>query len=553
MPSVEEFLYPESWDSPNRFHVNRSLRHLLLKNGMKYTFLDDEVTQNTTAIIRSDLDAHFLKIVPYRGIQSRHSLRMRVVVSVLNRLYPCNSKTTLSTSSPSSASMENKEAEHITEDISEEQRIVSYHYDNIKEVLDCALASREVYFGVKNNDIAPTREEAEEVCRQTSSVVSTSAPYEASRVQSSSCSSSEIEHKDIPDDITENGISDWCWEPICSGDVDLDNNELTRWALWKTKASSMCSCDSATCNCNNNSETTSSAVLVFRGTDLEESFQDLLHDLSCQPIKIFGSVFVHSGFNTAVENIYETVLSRLMEFDIDTFCVTGHSLGGALAQVFALKYLITHKYKRPDKSPELRRSITFGSPMTLFCNGDVSEEDAEKIRPWTEVCVNYVYQADPIPLMPRLLSCKFCWNALVRMASQSHWIGSFVQNFLTIPEESDIPPGNFLKSLAITRGFRPPGISIILQADGKSPLVLNSDAMQRLASTYDTYVSSVRNDIDDHLSHNYIRSLKEAVGKDGGFERDSGDMVEVGDCGCINNPVYWWSASSTNMSCCGNK
>lgn len=269
------------------------------------------------------------------------------------------------------------------------------------------------------------------------------------------------------------------------------------------------------------------AVLVFRGTSLDHSFQDVLHDAMIQPLRLClrpgcstgaaSYVHVHAGFNTAIENIFETILSALQSHKVKSFYVTGHSLGAALAQVFGLKYLV-QRPAAPLCSSDLLHILTFAAPMVLWYGDDhlsSAAASSELLHPWRSKCLNFMHRADPVPLLPRMLSCKFCWNALVAAAtSRTSWIGSFLaQKYIAVPEDGDIPPDSVFRTLKFTRGFVPPGLTAVLLGGGRrvgpeqlwtASVVLPPESMQKLSTSFDTFARSA-DGFDLHSMSHYVQ------------------------------------------------
>lgn len=89
------------------------------------------------------------------------------------------------------------------------------------------------------------------------------------------------------------------------------------------------------------------AVLTFRGTEYSV-WRDIWTDLQCWTKKFHG-INVHYGFAKALEKVLPQVSNSLDMVRGKKIYFTGHSLGGALAQLMALEY-----------NPEC--VLTFGAP-----------------------------------------------------------------------------------------------------------------------------------------------------------------------------------------------
>ncbi|MBY8946254.1 lipase family protein [Pseudomonas sp. SH10-3B] len=151
---------------------------------------------------------------------------------------------------------------------------------------------------------------------------------------------------------------------------------------------------------------TESVVICFRGT--RESVDWQISNLRAFPVKLqdcpeASNTLVHRGFQRTLN--YDDKTTKLRSLDAILRCleenslldkkiaITGHSLGGALAILFAVKLRSSH----PDKVREnLESIITFGSPAVgLSAFKKLYGELGEKT-------VRLINSSDAVPFTPPL-------------------------------------------------------------------------------------------------------------------------------------------------------
>jgi hypothetical protein len=130
-----------------------------------------------------------------------------------------------------------------------------------------------------------------------------------------------------------------------------DDSELNAIKIIKT--------DNASASVYRN-DITKKITVAFRGTD--ES-RDWLDNVNIIPTT-FEDLSAHSGFVNHLNKIYTATAAELKKYPNYDYELTGHSLGGATATLFAYKY-----YKETGKKPD--NFVSFGSPRVIM--GDDSK------------------------------------------------------------------------------------------------------------------------------------------------------------------------------------
>lgn len=100
-------------------------------------------------------------------------------------------------------------------------------------------------------------------------------------------------------------------------------------------------------------ETTGDLIVAFRGT---ADLRNWLTDLDWRKTSLhWADGKVHEGFNKALESVAEPLDHAIDPKDHRRIWVTGHSLGGALAMLFALRL-------RARRNRAVAGVYTFGQP-----------------------------------------------------------------------------------------------------------------------------------------------------------------------------------------------
>ena len=136
------------------------------------------------------------------------------------------------------------------------------------------------------------------------------------------------------------------------------------------------------------------AVLAFRGTSsVRDWMTDVNFDYEHIPNSAHANLAVHDGFYDALDSVFEQCALAVSRIGGKPLFITGHSLGGALAQLFA--FLIA----RQTNSPIIAGVYTFGSPRVGNKAFAAAYNNLLKAATF-----NLVNACDPVPLLPPLLA-----------------------------------------------------------------------------------------------------------------------------------------------------
>jgi len=127
-------------------------------------------------------------------------------------------------------------------------------------------------------------------------------------------------------------------------------------------------------------------IIAFRGTD---GLADIIVDMNARPKQFAGGGKVHAGFADALEAVWPQLAQEVKSLPQNRrIFVTGHSLGGALAQLAA--YRMERELRRP-----VRAVYTYGSPRVG--NGKFARLYGRRLSDRTFL---YINGNDPVARVP---------------------------------------------------------------------------------------------------------------------------------------------------------
>ena len=132
-------------------------------------------------------------------------------------------------------------------------------------------------------------------------------------------------------------------------------------------------------------EYTTEVVVACPGTHPSD-LQDWIRDVRAFPSYFKKLGFCHSGFGSGGIDLWAKLKDQLPKDKLVTY--TGHSLGGALAQVLAALHVAEMK--------QTCRVVTFGAPRVPFMLNRSFKKRAKMLTD----SVGYQRSGDPVPEMP---------------------------------------------------------------------------------------------------------------------------------------------------------
>ena len=231
---------------------------------------------------------------------------------------------------------------------------------------------------------------------------------------------------------------------------------------------------------------------------------DWLVDLSATPAKVKTNdpnkiIYVHGGCKNVIENEFDNILFHLRQLGTKakTVCSTGHSLGAALAQVFATIYSFLPQDQQP--LPLRPKMYTFAGPMALWTD-NVANHSALLDSKFQ--CVNFVNNNDVVPRLLCRSTPAITTSLLSSIAGKNAFLNGLVS--LISPSIEDK-----VEEFKIVSGFSPLAhTSELLVPDSKPPKAV-SHTRESSQLSYDVIIGKPINqlNIDDHNTARYVYHL----------------------------------------------
>lgn len=203
------------------------------------------------------------------------------------------------------------------------------------------------------------------------------------------------------------------------------------------------------------------AYLTFKGTD---SYTDIIMNALAMPgarVPHTQHCWMHYGFTKGVTSLERKINQVLDREGITKVVVLGHSLGGAMAGVYALR-----------NRERVSKVVTFGAPFFMWVAAE-DRCDAYREWPYSLNMTHYVYKNDPVP---RILGTNLTDELI------NHYVGNGYAGQKL---------GKWLNY------YTPVGEAVFLDDGGKHSM------HSEQSISYDEAMNSLK----DHSMSNYVRVL----------------------------------------------
>lgn len=142
-------------------------------------------------------------------------------------------------------------------------------------------------------------------------------------------------------------------------------------------------------------ESSNSYFVIFQGTT---TMTDWIQNVDFIPNPNKKNEFYHPGFLKIFDSVQEKIINVLNQHPEKKVVLTGHSLGGALAQIFLAKSLTNEGY---FESQRIQSIITWASPRSVSSN--LAKEVEMKAYQQKISISRIANDKDPIPHVPPLV------------------------------------------------------------------------------------------------------------------------------------------------------
>lgn len=221
------------------------------------------------------------------------------------------------------------------------------------------------------------------------------------------------------------------WECVAAQEVDSAVNAGVTWALWRHQAAAA------------NTNTNSPALLVFKGTEL--AHPSFFSDLVSTPVRVGESnLFVLGRVSNLITNEWPRLKAAIDSLGntASKVIVTGHGMGGALAQATVLQAL------KSFSSLSLE-AITFAAPTLLaVIGGELDATSQALVDALAARCTNFIANNDWLPFLPRCLSDSQAVQAVHTHDRHGRDIFTLLHGHASTAEEPTLPLAPYYRSAA---------------------------------------------------------------------------------------------------------